>query len=62
MISVLQYPHKALTTVSTPFDFKNDKIDIINGLDLLKKANIELLFINAMSGSTTSSFSHLEIT
>ena len=26
MISILQYPHKALTEVSTPFDFKNDKI------------------------------------
>ena len=34
MISVLQYPHKALTTVSTPFDFKNDKI---NGYDDIEK-------------------------
>ena len=34
MISVLQYPHKALTTTSTPFDFKNDKI---NGYDDIEK-------------------------
>ena len=34
MISVLQYPHEALTTVSTPFDFKNDKI---NGYDDIEK-------------------------
>ena len=27
MISVLQYPHEALTTVSTPFDLKNDKLE-----------------------------------
>ena len=26
MISILQHPHKALTEVSTPFDFENDKI------------------------------------
>ena len=25
MISIYQYPHKALTEVSTPFDIKNDK-------------------------------------
>ena len=28
----------------------------------VKNRELELLFINAMSGSTTSSFSHLEIT
>ena len=27
MISIFQYPHKALTEISTPFDFKNDKIN-----------------------------------
>ena len=26
MIKILQYPHKALTEISTPFDFENDKI------------------------------------
>ena len=26
MISILQYPHKTLTEISTPFDFENDKI------------------------------------
>jgi len=26
MISIFQYPHKALMEVSTPFDFENDKI------------------------------------
>ena len=34
MISVLQYPHEALTTVSTPFDFNTDKI---NGYDDIEK-------------------------
>ena len=34
MISILQYPHKALTEVSTPLDFKNDKI---NGYDDIEK-------------------------
>ena len=27
MINILQYPHEALTTVSTPFDLKNDKLE-----------------------------------
>ena len=34
MISIYQYPHEALTTVSTPFDFNNDKI---NGYDDIEK-------------------------
>ena len=34
MIQVFQYPHEALTTVSTPFDFNNDKI---NGYDDIEK-------------------------
>ena len=34
MISVLQYPHEALTTVGTPFDFNTDKI---NGYDDIEK-------------------------
>ena len=34
MISIYQYPHEALTTVSTPFDFNKDKI---NGYDDIEK-------------------------
>ena len=34
MINILQYPHEALTTVSTPFDFNNEKI---NGYDDIEK-------------------------
>ena len=46
MITILQYPHKALTEVSTPFDFKNDKI---NGYDDIEKFEFDMnnLMINA---------------
>ena len=46
MISIFQYPHKALTEISTPFDFKNDKI---NDYDDIEKFEYDMtnLMINA---------------
>ena len=46
MISILQYPHKALMEVGTPFDFKNDKID---GYDDIEKFEHDMnnLMVNA---------------
>ena len=46
MINILQYPHEALTTVSTPFDFNNDKI---NGYDDIEKFEFDMnnLMVNA---------------
>ena len=46
MISILQYPHKTLNEVSTPFDFKNDKID---GYDDIEKFEHDMnnLMVNA---------------
>jgi len=46
MINILQYPHEALTTVSTPFDFINDKI---NGYDDIEKFEFDMnnLMVNA---------------
>ena len=46
MISIYQYPHKALTEVSTPFDFENDKI---NGYDDIEKFEHDMnnLMVNA---------------
>ena len=46
MISILQYPHKTLTEISTPFDFENDKI---NGYDDIEKFEYDMnnLMVNA---------------
>ena len=46
MISILQHPHKALTEVSTQFDFENDKIDGYDDIEKFENDMINLM-INA---------------
>ena len=46
MISILQYPHKALMKVSTPFDFKNDKVDDYNDIEKFEH-DMNNLMVNA---------------
>ena len=46
MISILQYPHKALMEVSTPFDFKNDKVDDYNDIEKFEH-DMNNLMVNA---------------
>ena len=43
MITILQYPHKALTEVSTSFDFKNDKILDYNDIEKFEYDMINLM-------------------
>jgi len=37
MISIYSYPSKFLTTISTPFDFKNDKIPLYKDLEKFER-------------------------
>ena len=46
MISIYQYPHKALTEVSTPFDIKNDKLLDYDDIEKFEHDMINLM-INA---------------
>ena len=43
MILIYQYPHKALTEVSTPFDFKNDKVDGYDDIEKFEHDMINLM-------------------
>ena len=46
MITILQYPHKALTEISTPFDVKNDKLLDYDDIEKFENDMINLM-INA---------------
>ena len=46
MISIYQYPHKALTEISTPFDLENDKILNYDDIEKFENDMINLM-INA---------------
>ena len=43
MISILQHPHKALTEIGTPFDFKNDKILDYDDIEKFENDMINLM-------------------
>ena len=43
MINILQYPHKALTEVSTPFDIKNDKLFDYDDIEKFENDMINLM-------------------
>jgi len=50
MINVLQYPHKALTEVSTPFDFNNDKILDYDDIEKFQHDMINLMITSRGMG------------
>ena len=50
MINVLQYPHKALTEESTPFDFKNDKILDYDDIEKFQHDMINLMITSRGMG------------
>jgi peptide deformylase len=43
MINILQYPHKALTDVSTPFNFENDKLLDYDDIEKFENDMINLM-------------------
>ena len=46
MISILQHPHKALTEIGTPFDFKNDKILDYDDIEKFEHDMINLMIVS----------------